>query len=129
MKPFSATTFLFIGVLFVVQPAAAGESVEPATDVMTGQEATTPAPVPEEPLRQLETVVVEDEAEAREKMKLAAARMAEIRNCATSTGSRLRGNRNCRAVGTVSRDDMMNQGPFTPEFIREVAKEMNPGGN
>ncbi len=120
MKSFSAITFLFLGVLFALQAAA--------TDGTTAQQASTPAPEHEAPLRQLETVVVEDEAEAQEKLERAAARMAEIRNCATSTGSRLRGNRNCRPVGTISRDDMMNQGPFTPEFIREVSAEMAAGG-
>lgn len=64
---------------------------------------------------ELETTIVEESE--REEAKAAAARMAEIRNCATAAGSRLRGNRVCRGAGSISRDDMMNQGSFGSEVI------------
>jgi len=60
------------------------------------------------------TIVEESEQEAAQ---AAAARMAEIRNCATAAGSRLRGNRVCRGSGSISREDMMNQGSFSNEVI------------
>ena len=76
--------------------------------------------------QQLATVQIQEEAEAQAEVEQAAARMAEIRNCATSTGSRLRGNRNCRGVGTISRDDMMNQGPVDSRLIGEISDSMRP---
>ncbi len=63
---------------------------------------------------ELETTVVE---ESEQEAAQAAARMAEIRNCATAAGSRLRGNRVCRGAGSISRDDMMNQGSFSNDVI------------
>ena len=84
MKLFSTLMFLFIGILFVVQPVAAGDSVEPATGDTTGQEAATPAPVPEEPLRQLEMAVEAvfrswNSARAREYRQMSGQRLVAVR--------------------------------------------------
>lgn len=68
----------------------------------------------------LDTTVVEEEEQ--QAAKEAAARMADIRKCATAVGSRLRGNRVCRGSGNITRDEMMNQGAFDSNVIQGASQ-------